>query len=117
MNTAVSEVHEISEPEQTALKRKIEPSPKNYILAVCLSAVFGVMGVHHFYLGRYVEGILDMGMAILTVVLYFMGFPGWALLVFALDSLHTLIVTIMLLTGSIKDGKGRLVCYPGQKLG
>ena len=92
------------------------PSTKNYVVAVCLSAVFGVLGVHHFYLGRYLEGVLDLGLAVLTLCLYLMGHPGWALLVFAVDSLHTFIVTIMLLTGSIRDGRGHLVCYPGQRL-
>jgi len=45
-----------------------------------------------------------------------MGHPFWALLVAAIDAIHTFIVTIMLLTGSFRDGHGRLVCYPGQRL-
>ena len=92
------------------------PSTKNYVVAVSLSAIFGVLGVHHFYLGRHLEGLLDLGLALLTLWLYLTGHPGWALLVFAVDSLHTFIVTIMLLTGSIRDGRGHLVCYPGQRL-
>lgn len=95
----------------------IIPSKKNYVTAVCLSAVFGVLGVHHFYLGRYLEGVLDFSLAVLAYGLYLTGHPGLALLVFMVDSLHTFIVTIMLLTGSIKDGDGHLVCYPGQRLG
>lgn len=95
---------------------KTIPSDKNYIVAVSLSAIFGVMGIHHFYLGRYLEGLFDLGLAILTVVLYLSGYPLYGLLVFAIDSVHTFIVTVMLLTGSIKDGRGHLVCYPGQRL-
>jgi len=91
-------------------------SKKNYVVAVCLSGVFGVLGIHHFYLGRYLEGLLDLGLAIAAFVLYINGNIGWALLIFAIDSLHTFIVTIMLLTGSVKDGEGHLVCYPGQRL-
>jgi len=102
-----------SEPRNS---KQIIPSEKNYAVAVCLSAIFGVMGIHHFYLGRYLEGLIDLGLAILTIVLYLTGHPLWAILVFAIDSLHTFIVTIMLLTGSIKDGQGKLVCYPGQRL-
>jgi TM2 domain-containing membrane protein YozV len=92
------------------------PSEKSYGIAVSLSAVFGVVGIQHFYLGRWFEAILDLGLAIATVTLFLVGEPLWALLVGAIDALHTFIVTIMLLTGSFRDGRGRLVCYPGQKL-
>jgi TM2 domain-containing membrane protein YozV len=93
-----------------------EPSEKSYIVAVSLSAIFGVMGVHHFYIGRYAEGIIDFGMFVATIYLYLAGHWGWAILVFAIDGLHTFIITIMLLTGSFRDGRGKLICYPGQKL-
>lgn len=92
------------------------PSEKNYVVAVCLSGVFGVVGVHHFYLGRYLEGIFDFSMFCLTIYFYATGQIGWALLFFAVDFMHTLVVTIMLLTGSFKDGRGKIICYPGQKL-
>lgn len=106
---------DIAEVEVTRT-RTIEPSEKNYIVAVCLSGVFGVLGIHHFYLGRYLEGCVDLALALIAFFLYMNGNLGLAFLVFAIDSIHTLIVTIMLLTGSIKDGSGRLVCYPGQRL-
>jgi hypothetical protein len=93
-----------------------EVSPKSYAIAVALSGLFGVLGIHQFYLGRYLEGIFDLGMAIATLYFYITGNLLLAFLFFAIDGLHTFIVTIMLLVGSIKDGKGRLVCYPGQKL-
>ncbi len=92
------------------------PSDKSYGIAVALSAVFGVVGVQHFYLGRWLEAAIDLGLAFLTIALFFMGEPLWALLVGAIDALHTFIVTIMLLTGSFRDGEGKLVCYPGQRL-
>ncbi len=91
-------------------------SPKSYGLAVSLSAVFGVLGIQHFYLERWFEAFIDFGLAVSTVVLLFMREPLLALLVAAIDATHTFIVTIMLLTGSFRDGHGRLVCYPGQKL-
>jgi len=93
------------------------PSKKSYGVAVSLSAVFGVLGIQHFYLGRWLEAFIDLGLAIATVVLFLMGEPLWAILVAAIDGIHTFIVTIMLLTGSFRDGHGHLVCYPGQKLG
>ena len=105
---------EITESE---VSTTIVPSDKSYIVAVSLSGIFGVLGIHHFYLGRYLEGLFDLTLAILTLYLYLTGHFGLAFLVFAIDSIHTLIVTIMLLTGSIKDGSGKLVCYPGQRLG
>ena len=92
------------------------PSEKSYVIAVCLSGIFGMVGIQHFYLGRYVEASLDLGMFILAVYFVLVGQNGLALLVFALDGLHTIVVTFMLLTGTFRDGDGRLVCYPGQRL-
>ncbi len=93
-----------------------KPSSKSYTIAVCLSAIFGVVGIQHFYLERWLEAILDLGMFIATVYFVATGQILIAFLVGAIDALHTLIVTIMLLTGTFRDGSGRLVLYPGQKL-
>ena len=101
---------------QSPSRGHIIPSDKSYIVAVCLAGIFGVLGVHHFYLGRYLEGVIDFGMFIIAAILFFSGYPLWAWLIWAIDGLHSFIVTIMLLTGSVKDGSGRLVCYPGQRL-
>ena len=92
------------------------PSEKSYAIAVSLSAIFGVVGIQHFYLGRWLEAFIDLGLAIVTVTLFIIGEPLWGLLFGAIDAIHTFVVTIMLLTGSFRDGHGRLVCYPGQKL-
>lgn len=94
----------------------IEPSEKSYVVAVCLSAIFGVIGVHHFYLGRYLEGVIDFGLFVTTIYFFFTGQIALALLVGAIDALHTFIITIMLLIGAFRDGKGKVVCYPGQRL-
>ncbi len=91
-------------------------SSKSYGVAVCLSAVFGVLGIQHFYLERWLEAFIDFGLAIATIVLFLSGEPLWGLLVAAVDAIHTFIVTIMLLTGSFRDGHGKLVCYPGQRI-
>lgn len=93
-----------------------EPSEKSYVVAVCLSAIFGVVGVHHFYLGRYVEGTIDFSLFVATLYFYFTGHFWWAVLFFVVDGLHTFIITIMLLTGSFTDGQGKIICYPGQRL-
>ena len=93
-----------------------EPSEKSYTIAVCLSAIFGVVGIQHFYLGRYVEATIDFVLFFATIYFFFQGEIVIAVVVGAIDGLHTLIVTIMLLTGTFRDGSGRLVMYPGQKL-
>lgn len=96
--------------------RPIEPSEKSYTIAVSLSAIFGVIGVHHFYLGRYLEGLIDFGLFVATLYFYLTGQLVWALAFLAVDYLHTLTITILLLTGSFRDGKGKTICYPGQQL-
>jgi len=95
------------------MKKKSE---KHYGVAVALSAVFGILGIQHFYLGRYWEGALDVALTIGWIYSLVLG----ELLLFAvllgLDLLHSLITTIMLLTGAFRDGEGAYVCYPGQIL-
>ena len=93
-----------------------EPSEKSYTIAVCLSAIFGVVGIQHFYLGRYVEATIDIVLFFATIYFFLQGEIVTAIVVGAIDGLHTLIVTILLLTGTFRDGSGRLVMYPGQKL-
>ena len=93
-----------------------EPSDKNYVVAVSLCFIFGVIGIHHFYLGRWLEGFLDLGLFILSIFFFLNEQPGLALLTLTIDWLHTFVVTILLLIGAIKDGQGKVVCYPGQKL-
>lgn len=92
------------------------PSDKSYTIAVCLSAIFGVVGIQHFYLGRYVEATIDLVLFVTTLYLFVSGQILFAFLVGAIDAIHTFIVTIMLLTGSFRDGSGNLVLYPGQTL-
>ncbi|WP_412972302.1 NINE protein [Glaciecola sp. MF2-115] len=93
-----------------------QPSSKSYPVAVCISAIFGVMGIHHFYLGRYIEGLIDLSLFIATIYFYVNGHLFWAIGFGIVDGIHTFIITIMLLTGSFKDGEGNYVCYPGQRL-
>ena len=91
-------------------------SKKSYTVAVCLSAVFGIIGIQHFYLGRYFLGLTDVLLSILAFYCFISGQMLYALFFFSLDFFHSLIVTIMLLTGSFEDGEGFTVCYPGQEL-
>ena len=91
-------------------------SKKSYTIAVCLSAIFGILGIQHFYLGRYLLGLSDVALSILALFFLLSGHIFYFLLFFAIDFTHSLITTILLLTGSFEDGEGHVVCYPGQEL-
>ncbi len=94
----------------------MEFSDKNYGVAVALSGVFGLLGIHHFYLGRFFHGLVDLSLT-LTGVYFLMGEQevlGWSIL--AVDYIHTIVVMIMLLIGAYKDSQGKFVAYPGQKI-
>jgi len=66
-------------------------SEKSYSTAVILSGIFGIFGIHHFYCGRILHGFFDLSLAIVGL-------------------------TLMLLVGSYRDGHGKLIAYPGQKI-
>jgi hypothetical protein len=91
-------------------------SAKSYGVAVCLSAIFGIIGIQHFYLERYLLGSFDVGLSLLALYCVIAGQPLYALFFFLIDWVHSIIVTIQLLTWSFEDGEGHIVCYPGQKL-
>jgi TM2 domain-containing membrane protein YozV len=93
-----------------------QPSSKSYATAVSLSAVFGFVGVQHFYLGRLGEGLVDVGLTIGWIWSLAVGEVFLAVVLILLDFAHSMTVTIMLLTGTFRDGEGYIVCYPGQKL-
>lgn len=94
----------------------IIPSEKSYATAVCLSGIFGILGIHHFYLGRYLMGIIDLTFSFLALYFFLTGRWMMALFLISVDYIHTVIITIVLLVGAYKDGDGRLVTYPGQTL-
>jgi TM2 domain-containing membrane protein YozV len=91
-------------------------STKSYGVAVCLSGVFGILGVHHFYLGCWLHGLADIAMTAAAVYYFIIGEPAVGLTILAVDYIHTIVVTIILLTGNYRDGNGCYVTYPGQKL-
>ncbi len=91
-------------------------SPKSYATAVILSSVFGFIGVQHFYLGRWGEGMLDVGLTLGWICSFATGEALLGTGFLLVDVIHAFVVTIQLFTGNFKDGDGRRVCYPGQKL-
>lgn len=93
-----------------------KPSEKKYVTAVILSGIFGIMGIHHFYVERWAMGFLDLGLFIATFIFYLKADYMIAIPLFLIDLIHTVIVTYWLLVGVYKDGNGRLITYPGQKI-
>jgi TM2 domain-containing membrane protein YozV len=91
-------------------------SPKSYARAVALSGVFGFIGLQHFYLGRIAEGLIDLGLTLAWIYCFATGWVGWAVFFLACDLGHSLIVTVLLLTGNFRDSQGRIVVYPGQRV-
>jgi len=91
-------------------------SPKSYATAVVLSAVVGFVGLQHFYLRRWAEGVLDLALTAGWVWALAVESWGWFALFAVADGAHALWATIVLLVGSYRDGDGLRVCYPGQRL-
>ena len=89
----------------------IEKSKKSYPVAVCLAGIFGTVGIHHFYLGRWVHGLFDLFMMVLGVSLLVLGEPVGLLLLIA-DVVHTVYFTYKLIIGEYKDGSGYWVAIP-----
>ncbi len=87
----------------------LEKSPKSYGVAVTLCGVFGVLGVHHFYLEDWLHGLADAGLFIMAVVFAIQGYAGLALLVIVIDAIHTIVIFYYLIIEKWRDGQGRPV--------
>ncbi|MEJ6477505.1 MAG: TM2 domain-containing membrane protein YozV [Paracoccaceae bacterium] len=86
-----------------------EKSPKSYGVAVVLCGIFGVMGIHHFYLEDYLHGIADLALFVLAIWLFAQGNVGMATLVILVDALHSVIIFYYLIIEKWRDGQGRPV--------
>jgi hypothetical protein len=91
-------------------------SEKSYAVAVCLSATLGFIGIQNFYLKRPLQGFMDIALTAGWIYCFLIGEIVAGVLLLAADIGHSLTVTILLLTGTYKDGNGKYVCYPGQQL-
>ena len=74
------------------------------------------MGIHHFYVGRWTMGLLDLGLFIVVVYCYVNNHSLSAAHIYVIDLVHTIIVTYLLLIGKYKDGQGKLITFPGQQV-
>ncbi len=91
------------------MKMSSEKSPKSYGIAVTLCGVFGVLGVHHFYLEDWLHGLADVALLIMAVGFAIQGYIGLALLVVAIDAIHTIVIFYYLIVEKWRDGQGRPV--------
>lgn len=83
-------------------------SPKRYGTAVALCGIFGVLGVHHFYLGNWLHGLLDVGLLVLAVSFY--PEPVWVVFLIV-DAVHTMYVFYKLIVGEQRDAQGLIVTW------
>lgn len=91
-------------------------SDRKYATAVILAGIFGTIGIHHFYVDRWAMGVFDLTLFLATIIAFWYGYTIVAIVLLSVDVLHTIIVTYKLLVGEYKDGDGRLITYPGQKI-
>ena len=83
-------------------------SPKSYVTAVCMAGIFGTLGLHHFYLGRWMHGAFDLSLALISFLLLFLCWP-LAPVIFFVDIVHTVYFMYKLIVGEYIDGLGRVV--------
>ncbi len=97
----------------------VQPSEKSYGTAVCFAGVLGLLGLQHFYLGRYLLGFVDLGLSVGGVAFIFLSdsIAGiiFGVILLGIDFVHAIYVFVKLLAGEYEDGDSRLVMYPGQK--
>ena len=85
-------------------------SEKSYTVAVCLCGVFGIFGIHHFYVGRWWHGLLDLALSIGGIALLISAnLFGIVLLVF--DVIHTIYFMYKLIANEYRDGSGKLITH------
>lgn len=98
-------------------------SPKSFGTAVSLCGVFGLLGIHHFYIGNFLHGIIDLGLCLGALTLFVLGNATYnhslvaiALVLLLVDVAHSIYVFARLITGKQRDGRGLLIPFPGQRV-
>lgn len=102
-------------PPSSEIDSGAQKSRKSYAVSVALSGIFGILGIHHFYLGRIGHGLFDLSLSVIGFALLIAG-SSWGWLFLGVDFVHTIVVFFMLMVGTYRDGDGLLVTYPGQKV-
>lgn len=81
-------------------------SERSYGISIALCGVFGILGIHHFYLGNYWHGLADIGLVVLAIWCLTTGNEGLALVTILVDSAHTLVAFYLLIVEKWRDGDG-----------
>ena len=86
-------------------------SSKSYGVAVSLCGIFGIVGIHHFYIGNHLHGIFDLSLLIFGVLFLIAGdgLEGLGALLLVIDVIHTFVIFYKLITEKQKDGSGKLI--------
>tara|TARA_B100000787_G_scaffold56997_1_gene41448 strand:+ start:230 stop:520 length:291 start_codon:yes stop_codon:yes gene_type:complete len=84
-------------------------STKSYGVAVSLCGIFGIGGIHHFYIGNHLHGIFDLSLLVLGVYFLISGPEGLGIFLLIIDIIHTFVVFYKLITEKQKDGSGKLI--------
>ena len=87
-----------------------EYSEKSYTIAVCFAAIFGIIGIHHFYVGRWRHGLFDLSLSIGGIVLLLYG-NLFGIVLLAIDLIHTVYFIYKLIVNEYRDGSGKLITY------
>jgi len=98
---------------QESIEDFSDSSQKPYVTAVCLAAIFGTVGIHHFYVGRWLHGLFDLSLLIAAGIFFFSS--AWILagLFFFVDVVHNTYFVYKLIIGEYRDGSGKLIRIPG----
>jgi TM2 domain-containing membrane protein YozV len=97
---------------------EVAKSDKSFVLSVVLAAVFGILGVHHFYVGRVFHGLFDLCLSLVGFSLLVLGFTeprgsyvAIGALILLADYIHSVYFIYRLIVGTYADGKGRRVSF------
>ena len=89
---------------------EVNVSRKKYGVAVGLCGVFGMLGIHHFYIGNILHGVFDLSLLIIGIVLFSTSeYGGLGALLLVIDFIHTAVVFFRLITESQKDSYGKII--------
>jgi TM2 domain-containing membrane protein YozV len=86
-----------------------DSSRKSYVAAVCLAAIFGTLGIHHFYVGRWFHGLFDLSLLIAAGIFFFSSAWMLAGMFFFVDVVHNTYFVYKLIIGEYRDGSGKLI--------
>ncbi len=93
------------------------PKPKSKIIAAILAFVFGIFGVHNYYLGKYKIGLITFGISAITIagigsILFFAVLHnvfGYLIPFFVMEALMIGVGLSFLLRHDIQDSRGEFL--------